>query len=144
MGTNYYWHNKRPCPTCGHAEEPIHIGKSSAGWCFSLHVYPDDLDLKIHDLDDWREKFAIPGTHVEDEYGRRVAPEEMLKEISGRELGKRWRRGRSFSGYTSEGHFHAQNHSERGPKGLLRHAVDSRHCIGHGRGTWDLIVGEFS
>ena len=40
--------------------------------------------------------------------------------------------------------FHKANHSEPGPKGLLRHKLDPQHCIGHGHGTWDLIVGEFS
>ena len=42
MGTNYYLHRPRTneCEHCGRADEapPLHIGKSSSGWCFSLHV----------------------------------------------------------------------------------------------------------
>ena len=41
MGTNYYLHKKPPCEACGHEPAPLHIGKSSGGWCFSLHVIPE-------------------------------------------------------------------------------------------------------
>jgi len=36
------------------------------------------------------------------------------------------------------------NQAEPGPDGLARHKVNDGHCIGHGEGTWDLIIGEFS
>jgi hypothetical protein len=39
--------------------------------------------------------------------------------------------------------FHRQNDSEPGPKGMLRHRIGS-FCVGHGSGTWDLCLGEFS
>lgn len=52
MGTNYYLHTKPDCECCGRGFEPLHIGKSSGGWCFSLHVMPED---NINTLDDWGE-----------------------------------------------------------------------------------------
>jgi hypothetical protein len=47
-------------------------------------------------------------------------------------------------GYDSWLQFHQMNHSEKGPKGLLRHKIEGGHCIKHGVGTWDCILGEFS
>jgi hypothetical protein len=92
MGTNYYLRTP-PCPHCGHQKSELHIGKSSAGWNFGLHVYPnvDGVDEsrlrpfgaeKIEELDDWRplfEKFLIF-----DEYDRPVTVEDMLTTITDR------------------------------------------------------------
>lgn len=131
MGTNYYFYEKPPCPTCGHAGgERKHIGKSSGGWCFSLHVDPDD---GINSLDDWKHLFAQPGSYIKDEYGDQIPPPEMLEIITNR----KWRT--QLHGEQ----FHRENHSQPGPNGLLRHQIGS-HCVGHGEGTWDLIRGEFS
>ncbi len=114
MGTNYYLHQKPDCECCGRPFEPLHIGKSSGGWCFTLHVMPED---NINTLDDWRELWSKPGAVIRNEYGERVSNEEMERCITER----RWR-----------GEF---------PR---RHDLDGRHCIGHGQGTWDYITGEFS
>lgn len=114
MGTNFYWLEKPPCPTCGHAEEGKHIGKSSVGWVFALHVYPEE---GIHGLDDWIARFFRDGTDIRDEYGKLVPASEMVQRIAGRSAG-----GRE----------------------LLRASPDGRHTLGHGPGTWDLHVGEFS
>jgi len=86
MGTNYYLQKKSgTCQTCGHcSEDPKHIGKSSGGWCFSLHVYPEE---------------NITTVTIVNEYGETISP---------------------------------------------RHRVDGKHCVGHGEGTWDYIIGEFS
>lgn len=110
MGTNYYHHKAAPCPTCGHQDEPRHIGKSSGGWVFALHVYPEQ---GISDLPDWQREWAT-GT-IKNEYGDTLTPQEMLSRIT--ERSKEW---------------------------LRRDRIDGRHCVGHGSGTWDLIVGEFS
>jgi len=137
MGTNYYYYNKKPCPQCGRTDDPMHIGKSSAGWCFSLHVEPGI----INNLDDWRELFKKDGSFIKDEYGHNILVPEMLKEIEQRawaRLPDEWYIGH----YKTEADFHEFNHSERGSNGLLRHKIDS-HCIGHGKGTWDLFAGEF-
>jgi hypothetical protein len=140
MGTNYYWHNNPPCPTCGHAEEPKHIGKSSAGWCFSLRIYPED---GINSLDDWKRLFESGGV-IRDEYRADIPLAEMLETITERGRDPRnqdivpW-------GYSSWDEFHRTNYSMPGPKGLLRHRIDGMGtCVRHGEGTWDYCVGEFS
>jgi hypothetical protein len=79
MGTNYYHHNKEACPTCGHQEPPRHIGKSSAGWAFLLHVYPDN---GIHDLPDWEREWAA-GV-IKDEYGDVITPQKMRSIVTER------------------------------------------------------------
>lgn len=79
MGTNFYWSSK-PCDHCGEAKiRDKHIGKSSGGWCFSLHVYPDE---NINTLDDWKQRFASGVIH--NEYGELVTPEAMLSCITER------------------------------------------------------------
>jgi hypothetical protein len=80
MGTNYYYHEKPPCECCDRPFEPLHIGKSSAGWCFSLHVIPEQ---DINSLDDWRRKWLARGVII-DENGRKVTPEQMLDVITNR------------------------------------------------------------
>lgn len=129
MGTNYYLHSD-PCPHCGRSDEPVHIGKSSCGWCFSLHVTND-----IHSLDDWMKVWAKPGRFILDEYGERITKATMLRIIT-------------RAGLTNAVRWHKEeliaNHAVRGPKGLARALMDGKHCVGHGDGAWDLIAGEFS
>jgi len=36
---------KQPAPIAGGGDERLHIGKSSAGWCFSLCVDPERGEL---------------------------------------------------------------------------------------------------
>lgn len=121
MGTNYYFHPKptTSCPTCGHTRtaEPIHIGKSSVGWTFGLHVRPRYwIGGPIpQDLDAWRERFLEEGSKIQDEYGQVITVVDMLRIITDR------------------------SH----PNGLRRRPLDE-YCIGHGEGTWDLVVGDFS
>lgn len=74
MGTNYYLHEKPACECCGREYEALHIGKSSGGWCFSLHVIPE---VGINSLDDWRARWSAPGVHIQDEYGSRIEAAEM-------------------------------------------------------------------
>ncbi len=135
MGTNYYWHEKPACEMCGRSDKPKHIGKSSAGWCFSLHIEPEN---GINDLPDWERMWNIPGSWIVDEYGQRVTVEEMRKEITERGREGRWH-DKPF-GYDSWEQFHARNYSLPGPKGLLRHGHGSQP----GAGTWDLCRGEFN
>lgn len=137
MGTNYYYHEKPPCECCDRPFKALHIGKSSAGWCFSLHVIPEE---GINSLDDWRRKWLVGGV-ILDEYGGKVSPEEMLAVITKRERQEQWDKAPFM--YDSWDSFHAINGSQKGPGGLVRHAI-GRYCVGHGEGTWDLIPGEFS
>lgn len=80
MGTNYYLESK-PCEHCGRSEEPRHIGKSSAGWCFSLRVYPDE---EIHDLNDWKEFFKGTEPIIKDEYEQEITVDKMINIITNR------------------------------------------------------------
>lgn len=142
MGTNYYWARKR-CPTCRHADEEIHIGKSSGGWCFSLHVDPE---YGITSLADWEKLFNEEGSSIRDEYGAAISVFEMMSIITER----KWYRNfdekdwKASGAYRDEADFHSKNHSFRGPNGLLRHQVNGWHCVGNGEGTWDYIKGNFS
>lgn len=130
MGTNYYW-IEESCPHCGRGSERLHIGKSSAGWCFALHVMPEE---GINSLEDWKERWNVPGSLIEDEYGAHITKTDLLSTITERE----WRRAEPRSAS-----YLATNDAEDGPKGLMRHRI-GRHCVGHGDGTWDLMPGNFS
>lgn len=140
MGTNYYlqFPDTNICPHCGRRDEGerLHVGKSSGGWCFSLHVIPE---RGIEDLKDW-EPFFLQGD-IWDEYGEKVPVEEMRQIITSRgrkrpmDYPNRW--------YRSEKEMLERNGAELGPNGLLRHRV-GRSCVRHGDGTWDCIEGEFS
>ncbi len=133
MGTNYYWQEKSPCSSCGQdLGEQKHIGKSSGGWCFALHVYPED---NILDLSDWEKLFATPESYIKDEYGDLVTVPGMLSIIKNRS----WPivlPSLSMFDYDS-------NHAQPGPNGLVRANI-SAHCIKHGEGTWDCFIGDFS
>lgn len=131
MGTNYYLYQKPPCAKCGRPFKSKHIGKSSGGWCFSLHVIPTD---GIEDLTDWQKLWRKKGAFILDEYGDRVDTIQMQKIITNRS----WK-----GGEPNTPQWYAQNFAEPGPHGLARHSI-GHGCIGHGKGTWDLIVGEFS
>ncbi len=141
MGTNYYLYQKPDCESCGRPHESLHIGKSSGGWCFSLHVIPEK---GIHTLEDWQKLWEQPQAIIKNEYGEIVSPKQMLEWITGRQGRAQWKGGWSFEPYySSESEFHERNNSERGPNGLLRHRL-GRYCVAHGEGTWDYITGEFS
>lgn len=130
MGTNYYL-KQNTCPHCGRGDEPLHIGKSSAGWCFSLRVHPEE---RLLNLGDWIQRWNQPHAKIENEYGDLIPPDEMLDRITNRG----WE-GKELN----EPGWYRANHAEPGPNGLSRHALGGS-CVGHGEGTWDLIKGEFS
>lgn len=151
MGTNYYLHMD-VCDCCGRGDKALHIGKSSGGWCFSLHVDPYN---NINTLEDWvalwdeRILGGIDGklkykNIIKNEYDEPITPSEMLAIITERNYeGRDWNTPPSC-GYASWEDFHYRNYSEQGPNGLIRHKIDEFHCIGHGEGPWDFVIGEFS
>ena len=150
MGTNYYATKgaKEPCECCGrpYEEERLHIGKSSGGWCFSLHIIPE---MGINDWLDWERELASGAWKIVDEYGDEWELSELRKYVTERK-GREDRfsdLGGTVHGYHSEDEFHRRNHSERGPNGLLRHQIKPETwtygCVKHGEGTWDCITGEF-
>lgn len=159
MGTNYYLHKplRNVCEHCGRHDKPekIHLGKSSSGWCFSLHVYPDTNLFDWPEIRTWLEQQLLTGSVIKDEYSEQVSLEKFESIVTERYQKKEfdwdtewWCPKKigtiTLPGYTSEDHFHESNHSARGPYGLLRHRVDQIHCISNGFGTWDCIIGEFS
>jgi len=82
MGTNYdAVYNL--CECCGRADR-IHIGKSSAGWRFSIEVHEEVYK-------DWQtfEKF-IEQRNIEiyDEYGRKVTAFELLSLMESKKDGQ--------------------------------------------------------
>ncbi len=131
MGTNYYVHYK--------GNPQFHIGKSSGGWCFSLHVYPEK---GIETLEDWEPIFEH--NNIETEYGKTITKEDMLTVIAEREgcIGFDDEEDIPYP-YESWEEFWDAHNAVPGSKGLLRAEVDGVHCIGHGEGTWDYMVGTF-
>lgn len=142
MGTNYYavetGLRKLRNP------EKIHIGKSSGGWCFSLHVVPE-RGFKTWSA--WK-KFLIKSTvEIIDEYGQTHSFEDFVATVENRSWGNDFEAQIPevyLPNYSSWEVFFARNYAEAGPYGLLRHKVDGRHCVGNGKGTYDYIAGEFS
>jgi hypothetical protein len=130
MGTNYYLNEKPPCECCGRPYEALHIGKSSAGWCFSLHIIPDE---GLNTLADWVERWSKTDAKITDEYGDAVTPVEMYATITIRGNGVKPRYNFDYRA----------NDAEPGPNELARHRIGGV-CVGHGEGTWDLLSGEFS
>lgn len=135
MGTNYYaiLPGTNPCSHCGRSDnaEELHIGKSSGGWCFSLHVIPDK---NTNTLDDWRELLSNPGVKIRDEYGQPIHFDYLMATITERTWPHENKKDMQW---------YLQNHAEPGPNGLARHKRDNIHCVGNGEGTWDYITGEF-
>ena len=128
MGTNYYVEDQEPCKCCGRPYENLHIGKSSAGWCFSLHVIPE---RGLNDLNDWID--FLKHKRIFNEYGEEISRERLLNLI----IERSHPGGIDLTEYLDK-------YTERGQNNLLRSRIDGIHCIGHGEGTWDLIIGEFS
>jgi len=142
MGTNYYLQHG-VCECCKKPDSTRHIGKSSGGWCFSLHVYPEE---GINTLDDWKVLFRDPQSRIVDEYGQPEIMPSMLTIIENRYWKPRGDKPPYAMGIGENtwGDFHRKNHSFDGPNNLLRHQILEGHCIGHGEGTWDYIIGDFS
>lgn len=139
MGTNYYL--KKNCwNICGRPSEEIHIGKSSFGWCFLLHVTNE-----IKTLEDWislfnERKYIIFRKHkIFDEYGREISIKEMESIILDRKHAP-WKEN---SHYKTPEEFYNANNAESGPNNLARCKLGGG-CVGHGDGTYDLITGYFS
>ena len=105
---------------------------------FALRVYPE---LGINTLDDWKKLFAEANNSILNEYGTTVSASEMIDWITNRSWKKR---ENCHLLYKSWDDFHQRNHSEFGPNNLLRSKIDGDRCIGHGEGTWDYFINEFS
>jgi len=119
-----------------------HIGKSSMGWCFSLHVLPE---YNLNSLDEW--VTFLKNCNIRNENGNYITLDELLKVITKRENETDFNKPfkfNKFTPYKNWKEFFNSNNAEPGPKGLLRSQIDGKRCIGHGKGTYDYITGEFS
>jgi hypothetical protein len=138
MGTNYFLEGES-CSYCGNEiVGKLHIGKSSSGWCFALHVIPE---MGISTLNDWEGLFKR--SRIFSEHGEEVPPDTMLNIITNRSWDVPFAAREFRPHYNNEVEFHRLNYSERGPNNLLRHKIDNKHCVGHGDGTWDYMTGWF-
>jgi hypothetical protein len=138
MGTNYYTVKKGVEEMDSEAfwasrgsEDNLHIGKSSAGWCFSLHIIPE---LNIHDLPGWVPYLLDQDRLIVDEYRQVVTYEQMLAIITDRKSNR-------TCTWTRE--MYDKNYAEPGPNNLARHSL-GHGCTRQGAGSWDCIEGEFS
>jgi len=107
-------------------------------------IYPENHP-KPRNLGDWDKLFVEPGSIIKDEYGVTLTPKEMMDIITDRHGSHDWDNcGDPPFLYSSWGEFWTSSHAMPGPNGLVRHIQDGQHCVGHGDGTWDLIIGDFS
>lgn len=112
MGTNYYWHEAcaGPCEHCG--LQPVHVGKSSAGWSFGFRAYKHEIvddehpdwgyrfespfGYPILSRADWRRVFTERTGELIDEYGQKVDHPlvwlDNLKPPDGGQRAKEWSR----------------------------------------------------
>ncbi len=139
MGTNYYAVMDEREIVCPHCDRPgyreftrWHIGKSSGGWCFTLHVGSPEEPHIPKNLEEWKKAWER-AMHLEDEYGMPLPISAMLDVITKRRWSERER----------DPEWYRSNHAIPGPNNLVRHELGNG-CIGHGDGTYDLIVGRFS
>ncbi|MBU2233142.1 MAG: hypothetical protein KKG69_17900 [Alphaproteobacteria bacterium] len=64
MGTNYYTESAPKCPTCGHQESDLHIGKSSSGWKF---IFMPHTSRGLTSWAKWKD--YLKDRVIRDEYG---------------------------------------------------------------------------
>ena len=134
----------------------LHIGKSSMGWCFSMHVIPE---LKINSWADWRKFRTSYGVKIVDEDLEEVSILNLIDRVENRSckrpLGKPediFEKPKDdflknlYKGIETWGDFYKQNSAIPGPNNLLRHDMNAKYssCVGYGEGTWDYLTGEYS
>jgi hypothetical protein len=147
MGTNYYAELGTRCDHCGRdPEERYHVGKTSVGWVFSLHVvesyeWPPDHDdfqglARPVDWSTWMDLLSRPDVTIRDEYGDAVSLDRMEAVVTRR---RRWDEGRDDDPRSM-----GAGHWWDPAVGLWRARVDdgrSRPVPGE---TYDLVHGCFS
>ena len=157
MGTNYYLLNPPPKYQLEGARD-LHIGKSSMGWAFSLHVDPV---IGLDGWEEWEEVLERKKSKIVDEYERPVAFMELRDYILNRPAQPKLTdkafqppRGDNASklmmwsivwgSYKNADDFLRKNHAWQDHNGLLRHEVDGRHCIWNSVAyTFDAVTGVF-
>ena len=143
MGTNYYATFEPPCPYYGRGGEELHIGKSSGGWCFSVHVELNNPTYP-HSWEDWLTWLKDSEMAIRDEYGTAVTLGELERIVTDRKSYAPTKPFVADGRYHDEDEWMLKNHATPGPFGLARHAIGDGLCVAHGAGTWDCLEGEFS
>ena len=115
MGRNFFLKIETEAET-----ESLHIGKSSYGWAFALHVIPEK---GLTSLRAWRNFIMGENKRIENEEGEEIGKRELLRIIT---------------------ECHKWIPADKKVVGLARARLGVGGCIGHGKGSWDLIEGEFS
>lgn len=129
MAVNYYA-VKGDWPSAGEFESlkmgysgrpaMIHVGKSSGGWNFLLHVYPEQ-DIKT--LSDWKalaERLIADGWRFESEDRKEISADALWRVVE-------------RADYRDSDLMH-----------MRRSKPSPNYCIGHGEGYYDYIIGDFS
>ena len=81
MGCNYYAVKKKPSIK----KEPLHIGKSSAGWKFLFQGYQDkemnwnEPPLNINSIEDWKEYLKNDELVILDEEDNELSYDDFFK-----------------------------------------------------------------
>lgn len=115
MGTNYYVKtNEKVFENGFDVDEILHVGKSSYGWYFSLHVIPEK---GINTLRDWLP--ILQNGVIHNEYGETISYENMLYTIKRDEV------------------------PELGMWGMLRLDIDEPHRIHHKDSISTTYIGEY-
>lgn len=113
-----------------------HIGKSSFGWTFSLHIKPPF----INGIKEIERFLSLQSVHVEDQNKNILTKDEMLSIIYNRIGEDKW-----WNEITQE--WLDQRDAIKDPRNLVRFKVGDIDvhvkCIGYEDGPWDLIVGDF-
>lgn len=138
MGTNYYVKSGTKYIHNGWVtDEILHIGKSSHGWYFSLHVIPW---AGLNSFEDWKE--FLKGKTIHDEYGRKVSYTRMIKTILRDCKDGCWGKNTSFTGNIGDV---AEDHGcykiRVGKYGLWYVEDGEREVVGDG--CYTLVEGEF-
>lgn len=167
MGTNYYANIDRNKTKLSATEievleyEPelsnpddflIHLGKSSSGWRFSLHVYPE---IGIMNWNDVLNKIVLNSIEILDEYGDAIPVQDFIRIATDRKSHKaefpikvcpRGKRLGEWIEVWSDDEYFEQTGYRLDKHGLNIHPIDRDHCIGNGseNETFDYIVGNFS
>lgn len=130
MGTNYYVHKEPDLLDKLQGAQPtiLHLGKSSGGWCFAMHVQPE---LGLRDFVSWMRYLRKGKVTIYDEYDCVVSFDEMVHIISKRSFP----RNQKIAEIEPECYH---------PGGCRRHGEDSYGRVKQGVGTYDYFNMDFS
>jgi hypothetical protein len=126
MGTNYYVKSER-CNCCDHKPDDFHIGKSSYGWYFTMHV-----TYTITNFQDMLIFLVDNRYNIYNEYGDKVELEDIIRTICCRS-----------GNNTAENYYENSIYCELGQYGLVKFKVGFG-CIGSSEiNPIDYVPGDF-